>query len=67
MERVAREQLGSYPTKDRAAMELLGLNKLACKLLGSGYIQDKQLGTGYVNHLYTGERLVSSYIEISSG
>ena len=48
-------------------MELLGLNKLAHKLLGSGYIQDEQLGTGYVNHMYTWERLASSYIEISSG
>ena len=67
MERVAREQLCSYPTKDRAAMELLGSNKLACKLLGSGYIQDEQLGTGYVNHMYTWEGLASSYIEISSG
>ena len=67
MERVAREWLGSYPTKGRAAMELLGLNKLACKLLGSGYIQDEQLGTGYVNHVYTWQRLASSYIEISSG
>ena len=67
MERVAREQLGSYPTKDRAAMELLGMNKLMCKLLGSGYIQDEQLGTGYANYMCTWERLVSSYIEISSG
>ena len=67
MERVARELLDSYPTEDRAAMELLDLNKLACKLLGSGYIQDERLGTGYVNHVYTWERLASSYIEISSG
>ena len=47
-------------------MELLGLNKLACKLLGSGYVQDEQLGTGFVNQMYSGERLASSYIEISS-
>ena len=67
MERVAREEFDSYPTKDRAAMELLGLNKLTCKLLASGYIQDERLGTGYVNHVYTWERLASSYIEISSG
>ena len=31
------------------------------------HIQDECLGTSYVNHMYTWERLASSYIEISSG
>ena len=66
MERVAREQLVSYPTKDIVAIGWLGLKKLMYKLLGSGYTQDERLGTGYVNYMYTRERPTSSYIEISS-
>ena len=66
MEQVVREWLGSYPTSNRAATEGLVLKKVMCKQLRSGYTQEERLGTGNMHHMYTWERLASSYVEIAS-